>query len=832
MEKKEKIEEKEYNFKEIEEKWLKIWNEKDFFKTRQDPNREKYYVLEMFPYPSGDPHMGHLKNYVIGDVVARYKIRNGFNVLHPMGWDSFGLPAENAAIEHNIHPRIWTKKNIEKMKSMLNRIGITYDWDREVTTCEPDYYKWTQWLFLKLYEKGLAYKKKAPVNWCPHCKTVLANEQVVDGKCERCGTEVTKKELSQWFFKITDYAQRLLDDIGLLSGWPKKVLTMQRNWIGRSEGAEVEFKIKDLKEKVTVFTTRPDTLFGVTFFALAPEHPLVDKILKESPYKKQIKELREKVKKKKDIERIAEGAEKEGAPTGFYAINPINGDEVPVWIADYILVEYGTGAIMGVPAHDHRDFEFAKKYDIPIKQVIKPIEGEDPLPDAPFEEKGIMTNSGPYSGLLSEEGAEKIIKELEKKGIGKRKINYRLRDWLISRQRYWGAPIPIIHCEKCGIVPVPEKDLPVLLPEDVNFLPQGKPPLATNEEFMNTTCPKCGGPAKREPETMDTFVDSSWYYLRYASPHEEDKPFDKKDVNYWLPVDQYIGGVEHAILHLMYSRFITKALYDMGYVNFVEPFKNLFTQGMITKDGAKMSKSKGNTVSPGTIIEKYGADTARVMILFAGPPELDMEWSDQGVEGAFRFLNRVWRLYATNIPYIKDISWREISQEELSKEGKDLRRKLHKTIKKVTEDIEGRFHFNTAISSIMELINALYKFDAQKANEADLVILREALDMVLSLLNPFAPHITEELWEMMGHKEPLYFEKWPIHNEKYMEEEIYIIAVQVNGKLRAKVSVDADKTDEEVKEIILNDEKIKKWVEGKDIRKFILVKRKVANIVV
>ncbi len=832
MEKKEKIEEKEYNFKEIEEKWLKIWNEKDFFKTRQDPSKEKYYVLEMFPYPSGDPHMGHLKNYVIGDVVARYKIRNGFNVLHPMGWDSFGLPAENAAIEHNIHPHIWTKKNIEKMKSMLNRIGITYDWDREVTTCEPDYYKWTQWLFLKLYEKGLAYKKKAPVNWCPHCKTVLANEQVIDGKCERCGTEVTKKELSQWFFKITDYAQRLLDDIGLLSGWPKKVLTMQRNWIGRSEGAEVVFEIKDLKEKVTVFTTRPDTLFGVTFFALAPEHPLVDKILKESPYKKQIEKLRERVKKKKDIERVAEGAEKEGVPTGFYAINPINGDEVPVWIADYILIEYGTGAIMGVPAHDHRDFEFAKKYDIPIRQVIKPIEGEDPLPDAPFEEKGIMINSGPYSGLLSEEGTEKIIKELEKKDIGKRKVNYRLRDWLISRQRYWGAPIPIIHCEKCGIVPVPEKDLPVLLPEDVDFLPQGKPPLATNDKFINTTCPKCGGPAKREPETMDTFVDSSWYYLRYASPHEEDKPFDKKDVNYWLPVDQYIGGVEHAILHLMYSRFITKALYDMGYVNFVEPFKNLFTQGMITKDGAKMSKSKGNTVSPGTIIEKYGADTARVMILFAGPPELDMEWSDQGVEGAFRFLNRVWRLYTTNIPYIKDISGREVSQEELSKEGKDLRRKLHKTIKKVTEDIEGRFHFNTAISSIMELINTLYKFEAQKANEADLVILREALDTILSLLNPFAPHITEELWEMMGHKEPLYFEKWPIHNEKYMEEEIYIIAVQVNGKVRAKVSVEADKTDQEVKEAILNDEKIKKWIEGKDIKKFILVKRKVANIVV
>ncbi len=832
MEKKEKIEEKEYNFKEIEEKWLKIWNEKDFFKTRQDPSKEKYYVLEMFPYPSGDPHMGHLKNYVIGDVVARYKIRNGFNVLHPMGWDSFGLPAENAAIEHNIHPHIWTKKNIEKMKSMLNRIGITYDWDREVTTCESDYYKWTQWLFLKLYEKGLAYKKKAPVNWCPHCKTVLANEQVIDGKCERCGTEVTKKELSQWFFKITDYAQRLLDDIGLLSGWPKKVLTMQRNWIGRSEGAEVVFEIKDLKEKVTVFTTRPDTLFGVTFFALAPEHPLVDKILKESPYKKQIEKLRERVKKKKDIERVAEGAEKEGVPTGFYAINPINGDEVPVWIADYILIEYGTGAIMGVPAHDHRDFEFAKKYDIPIRQVIKPIEGEDPLPDAPFEEKGIMINSGPYSGLLSEEGTEKIIKELEKKDIGKRKVNYRLRDWLISRQRYWGAPIPIIHCEKCGIVPVPEKDLPVLLPEDVDFLPQGKPPLATNDKFINTTCPKCGGPAKREPETMDTFVDSSWYYLRYASPHEEDKPFDKKDVNYWLPVDQYIGGVEHAILHLMYSRFITKALYDMGYVNFVEPFKNLFTQGMITKDGAKMSKSKGNTVSPGTIIEKYGADTARVMILFAGPPELDMEWSDQGVEGAFRFLNRVWRLYTTNIPYIKDISGREVSQEELSKEGKDLRRKLHKTIKKVTEDIEGRFHFNTAISSIMELINTLYKFEAQKANEADLVILREALDTILSLLNPFAPHITEELWEMMGHKEPLYFEKWPIHNEKYMEEEIYIIAVQVNGKVRAKVSVEADKTDQEVKEAILNDEKIKKWIEGKDIKKFILVKRKVANIVV
>ncbi len=832
MKKEERIGEKPYNFKEIEEKWLKIWKEKDFFRTREDPDKKKYYVLEMFPYPSGDPHMGHLKNYVIGDVVARYKIRNGFNVLHPMGWDSFGLPAENAAIEHNIHPHIWTKRNIEKMKTMLNRIGITYDWDREVTTCEPDYYKWTQWLFLKLYEKGLAYKKKAPVNWCPHCKTVLANEQVIDGKCERCGTEVTKKELSQWFFKITDYAQRLLDDINLLSGWPKKVLTMQKNWIGRSEGAEVNFEIKELKEEVTVFTTRPDTLFGVTFFALAPEHPLVDKILEKTPYKKQIEELREKVKKKKDIERIAEGAEKEGVPTGYHAINPINGDEVPIWIADYILIEYGTGAIMGVPAHDHRDFEFAKKYNLPIKQVIKPIEGENPLPDAPFEEKGIMVDSGPYSGLTSEEGTEKIIKYLEKKEIGKRKINYRLRDWLISRQRYWGAPIPVVYCEKCGIVPVPEKDLPVLLPENVDFLPQGKPPLATNEEFMNTTCPKCGGPARREPETMDTFVDSSWYYLRYSSPHEEDKPFDKDKVNYWLPVDQYIGGVEHAILHLMYSRFITKALYDMGYVDFVEPFKNLFTQGMITKDGAKMSKSKGNTVSPGSIIEKYGADTARVMILFAGPPELDMEWSDQGVEGAFRFLNRVWRLYITNIPYIKDIPLRDVANEELSDQGKELRRKLHKTIKKVTEDIEERFHFNTAISSIMELINLLYKFNAEQAKEGDLVILREALDTVLSLLNPFAPHMTEELWEMMGHKEPLYFEKWPTHNEKYMEEEIYIIAVQVNGKVRAKVSVEADKTDEEVKEIILSNEKVKKWTEGKDIRKFILVKRKIANIVV
>ena len=832
MKKEEKREEREYNFKEIEEKWLKIWNEKEFFKTRQDKNREKYYVLEMFPYPSGDPHMGHLKNYVIGDVVARYKIRNGFNVLHPMGWDSFGLPAENAAIEHKIHPHIWTKGNIEKMKKMLNRIGITYDWDREVTTCEPDYYKWTQWLFLKLYEKGLAYKKKAPVNWCPHCKTVLANEQVIDGKCERCGTEVTKKELSQWFFKITDYAERLLNDIHLLSGWPRKVLTMQKNWIGRSEGAEVEFEIKKLGETVTVFTTRPDTLFGVTFFALAPEHPLVNKIIEKSPYKKQIEALRERVKKKKDIDRIAEGAEKEGVPTGFYAVNPINGDEVPVWIADYILVEYGTGAIMGVPAHDHRDFEFAKKYKIPIKEVIKPLKGESTLPDAAFEEKGIMVDSGPYSGLSSEEGAEKIIKYHESKDIGRRKINYRLRDWLISRQRYWGAPIPVVYCEKCGIVPVPEKDLPVLLPENVDFLPQGKPPLATSEEFMNTTCPKCGGPARREPETMDTFVDSSWYYLRYTSPHEDDKPFDKEQVNYWLPVDQYIGGVEHAILHLMYSRFITKALYDMGYVNFVEPFKNLFTQGMITKDGAKMSKSKGNIVSPGSIIEKYGADTARVMILFAGPPELDMEWSDQGVEGAFRFLNRVWRLYTTNIPYIKDIETKEMDQNMLSKEGKEIRRKTHKTIKKVTEDIEERFHFNTAISSIMELINLLYKFKPEGASKEDLVVLKEALETIVSLLNPFAPHMTEELWEMMGHKEPLYFEGWPKYRNEYMEEEIYIIAVQVNGKVRAKVDVTADKTDEEVKDIILSNEKIKKWVEGKEIKKFILVKRKVANIVV
>lgn len=831
--------EERYDFAEVEKKWREYWNKNNCFKSCVDSKKPKYYVLEMFPYPSGEPHMGHVKNYVIGDVVARYKHSQGYNILHPMGWDAFGLPAENAAIQHKIHPSIWTKINIQKMKDTLTNMSISYDWDREIATCDPDYYKWTQWIFLQLYKKGLAYKKKAVVNWCPSCNVVLANEQVIDGKCWRCDSEIVKKELSQWFFKITEYAQRLLDDIECLEEWPEKVLTMQRNWIGRSEGARVEFPIKGSDKTIPVFTTRPDTLYGATYFLLSPEHPLVDEIIRDSPYKDEVQNFKKKVSKESAIDRVSGVLEKRGCFTGKYVINPLNDEEIPIWVANYILMEYGTGAVMAVPAHDQRDFEFAKKYNLPIRIVIQPKDKRvtsDTMESA-FDQEGIMVNSGQFNGLSSSKSVDVIIDYLIKKGSGKREVNYRLRDWLISRQRYWGAPIPMIYCTDCGMVPVAEVDLPVLLPEGVDFKPKGMSPLTSSKEFVNTICPKCGKEAKRETDTMDTFVCSSWYYLRFCSPKNNTVPFDAEELKYWMPVDQYIGGVEHAILHLLYSRFFTKALYDMKYVNFKEPFKRLFTQGMVCKDGAAMSKSKGNIVNPGKIFLKFGIDATRVMMLFAGPPEVDMEWTDKGMEGASRFLNRVWRLIYNNIDcFKKPKNKEEVSPEDISMEAKKIRQKTHQTIKKVTEDIEERFHFNTAISAIMELVNEVYKFqletEEKQGKEVDAFVLKEALKMIVRLLGPIAPHFSEELWHEMGNKEIIYTLPWPKYDKKMLEEEEKLIVVQINGKLRGKLTVSTSCDDEKIKEEALSLPKIQEKIEGKKIIKVIVVSGKLINIVI
>lgn len=831
--------EERYNFSEVEKKWQEYWTKNNFFKSYVDFKKPKYYVLEMFPYPSGEPHMGHVKNYVIGDVVARYKHSQGYNILHPMGWDAFGLPAENAAIQNNIHPSIWTKKNIQKMKDTLTNMSISYDWDREIATCNPDYYKWTQWLFLQLFKKGLAYKKKSVVNWCPSCNVVLANEQVIDGKCWRCDFEVIKKELSQWFFKITEYAQRLLDDIESLEEWPEKVITMQRNWIGRSEGARIEFPIKGSDKTIPVFTTRPDTLYGATYFLLSPEHPLVEEVIKDSPYEDKVYSFKKKVSKESTIDRVSGVLEKKGCFTGKYVINPLNDEEIPIWLANYVLMDYGTGAVMAVPAHDQRDFEFAKKYNLPIRIVIQPKNKKvtSDTMEAAFDQEGIMVNSGQFNGLPSSKSLDVIIDYLIEKGSGKREVNYRLRDWLISRQRYWGAPIPMIYCSDCGMVPVPESDLPILLPENVDFRPKGMSPLASSKEFVNTICPKCGKEAKRETDTMDTFVCSSWYYLRFCSPKNNTEPFDAEELRYWMPVDQYIGGVEHAILHLLYSRFFTKALYDMGFVNFKEPFKRLFTQGMVCKDGAAMSKSKGNIVNPGEIFSKFGIDATRIMMLFTGPPEADMEWTDKGMEGASRFLNRVWRLVYNNIDCFKEPKNKEeISSEDISVEAKNLRQKTHQTIKKVTEDIEERFHFNTAISAIMELVNEVYKFQLEtgekQGKEGDIFILRETLEMIIRLLGPIAPHFSEELWHKMGNKEIIYTQPWPKYDKKISEEEEKLIVVQVNGKLRGKLIVSASCDDEKIKEEALSLPKIQEKIEGKKIIKVIVVSGKLVNIVV
>lgn len=817
---------KRYEFRDIEAKWQQKWADEQAYKVVEDPDKEKYYVLEMFPYPSGNLHMGHVRNYSIGDVVARMKHMQGYNVLHPMGWDSFGLPAENAAIKRGVFPRDWTLSNIDNMRAQLKSMGISYDWDREVATCLPDYYKWTQWLFLQLYKKGLAYKKHAAVNWCPSCATVLANEQVVDGHCERCDAVVEKKNLDQWFFKITDYAQRLLDDLEKLPGWPEKVKTMQNNWIGRSEGVEAVFKT-EAGEDLPVFTTRVDTIFGVTYMVLAPEHPMVEKLTAGTEYAEPVAEFVRKVQKLSNVDRTSGNLEKEGMFIGAYAINPATGDRVPIWITNYVLMDYGTGAVMGVPAHDERDFDFAGKYGLPVKRVIAESadQADAPLTEA-YVDLGVLVNSGEFDGLMNKPQAIDAIAEmLTEKGLGKKVINYRLRDWLISRQRYWGAPIPMVYCEKCGQQPVPEDQLPVLLPTDVEFLPFGESPLKTSPTFADTVCPCCGGHATREMDTMDTFMCSSWYYLRYCDPNNVDAAWDKDKTDYWMAVDQYIGGVEHAILHLMYSRFFTKALYDMGLVSVEEPFTNLLTQGMVLKDGTKMSKSLGNVVSPEEIIDKYGADTARLFILFAAPPERDLEWNDSAVEGCYRFLNRIWKMvYA-----ITEAGYQE---RELTAADKDLRRVTHATLKKVTSDIAERFNFNTAISAMMEMVNAMTAYrDAEKEN-CNSAVINDAVEKLIVMLSPFAPHIADELWQSTGHEGIVYNVAWPQYNEEFMRKDEVEIAVQINGKVKGRLSLASGLDKVAAEQAVRETAEFAAWTEGKQIVKFIVVPEKLVNIVV
>lgn len=817
----------------IEAKWQKYWEENKTFKVEMDKDKPKSYVLEMFPYPSGNLHMGHVRNYSIGDVIARFRTMKGFNVLHPMGWDSFGMPAENAAIKHNIPPKKWTLENIANMTRQLKALGLSYDWDREVTTCKEDYYKWTQWFFELFYKRGLAVKKESAVNWCDTCNTVLANEQVIDGKCWRCDHEVVKKDLSQWFFKITDYADELLKDLDLLPGWPERVKTMQHNWIGRSEGLEFSFEIPALNDTVAVYTTRPDTAYGVTFMALAAEHPLIKKICENNPKADEINAFCERVRNQSEIERTSSESEKEGVFTGVYCINPFTGRKVEIWVTNYVLYDYGTGAVMGVPTGDQRDWMFADKYGIEKIVTICPIGKELNLEEmtCAYEEKeGMLVNSGEFTGMEMHKAMSAIMDKAEVEGFGKRRVNYRLRDWLISRQRYWGAPIPIIYCPHCGEVLVPEDQLPVRLPEDVSFTAGAKSPLATSEEFVHCKCPKCGADAIRETDTMDTFLCSSWYYLRYTDAHNDKMPFDKELNNYWGPVDQYIGGIEHAILHLLYSRFFVKVLRDAGLVDYDEPFSNLLTQGMVIKDGAKMSKSLGNVVSPEEILSKYGADTARLFILFAAPPERELEWSDQGVEGSFRFLNRIWRIVqAFEAVLAQKVT--EYDHSNLSEADKDLRRVLHSSIKKVTNDIETRFNFNTAISTMMELVNALYAYK-EAAKEPNAGLIYEAISDLIKMMSPFVPHITEELWRgAIDANSSVHEQSWPECDEEALKVDNVEIVLQVNGKVRGRLTVPAEATKEELEKIAMADANVQAHIGDATVRKVICVPGRLVNIV-
>lgn len=819
---------------EIEKKWQKVWEENDAFQVDDNSDKPKYYALSMFPYPSGKLHMGHVRNYTITDVIARFKKAQGFNVLHPMGWDSFGLPAENAAMKHGANPETWTDENIAYMTKQLKMLGLSYDWNREVTTCKPDYYKWTQWLFLQLYKKGLAYKKEAAVNWCEECGTVLANEQVIDGKCWRCDHIVEKKYLSQWFFKITDYADVLLEDLDKLPGWGDNVKTMQANWIGKSHGAILKFKVVDMPDgselEIPVYTTRPDTAYGITYLVVAPEYKDIEK-LTTPENKAKVEEYRANARKMTEIERLSTERVKTGVPLGTHCLNPLTGETFPLWTADYALVEYGTGAVMAVPTHDTRDFDFAKKFNLPMKVVIQSPENPSDCKDSAYTEPGVLVNSGEFNGMPNEQAKKAITEKAVKEGFGEFKTQYRLRDWLISRQRYWGAPIPVIYCDKCGIVPVPEDQLPVLLPKDVDFSVVGKSPITTSKTFVETTCPHCGGKARRETDTMDTFVCSSWYYLRYSDAKNPDMPFAKDKVNKWLPVDQYVGGIEHAILHLLYSRFFTKALRDLGLLDFDEPFKNLLTQGMVLKDGSKMSKSKGNTVDPDEIFENFGADTARLFILSDSPPARDFDWSDAGVEGCYKFLNRVWRLIATNA---SDISLDYKLQFPLTKENDDLVRNVHIAIKGITNDISNDFQFNTVISKYRELTNAIYEWRGAKKslNDEDKAVMSFAITSLIKLMSPVAVHLTEEAWSELGAEKSIHEEAWCEWDENLAKASSITLVVQVNGKVKDKIEVDEALSQEEMKTVALESQKVKELTEDKEIVKVIVVPKKLVNIVV
>ena len=817
-----------YVAQDIEKKWQTYWEESGVFKTEYDPSKEKYYVLEMFPYPSGNLHMGHVRNYSIGDVVARFKKMRGFNVLHPMGWDAFGMPAENAAIKNGVSPKDWTLDNIANMTRQQKELGLSYDWGREVATCKEDYYRWTQWIFQQFYKKGLAYKKEAKVNWCEHDHTVLANEQVIDGKCWRCDNDVVKKDLKQWFFKITDYADRLLDDLDTLDQWPDRVKAMQRNWIGRSEGTQFAFYVPKIDKSFEVYTTRVDTLFGVSYVVLAPEHPYVKELIQDASNKAELEAFIETLRNQSDIERTSTEAEKVGMFTGSYATHPITGKEVPIWIANYVLADYGTGAVMGVPAHDERDYAFAKKYDLPVNWVIQNTAQDLDFAslDTAFTEDGILVNSGDFNGKTSEEARQALGDYFTEQGTGRKTVNFRLRDWLISRQRYWGCPIPVVYCEKCGEQLVPEDQLPVKLPEDVSFDGGAISPLATSENFLNTTCPCCGGPARREIDTMDTFIDSSWYFLRYTDARNDKEVFNKEIAKYWMNVDQYIGGIEHAILHLLYARFFVKVLHDIGLVEVDEPFKALLTQGMVLKEGSKMSKSKGNVVSPEEIIAKYGADTARLFILFAAPVDRDLDWSDQGVEGSYRFLGRVWRIIDT---------YQQLGasghHDSLSKDETALRRELHRAIKKVTEDLDGKFNFNTAISTVMELVNAMYQFkDSHDTVQSELA--KELVEKLTLLLAPFVPHITEEIWHECGFEGSVHAASWPTYEESALVVDEVEVAVQVNGKVRDKLTVSVSLSKEELEAAAKALPRVQEFTEGKTVVKVIVVPKKLINIVV
>jgi len=855
-----------YNPQSIEPFWQQQWESGKVFRVTEDPKRPKYYCLVMFPYPSGRIHMGHVRNYVIGDVVARYKGMRGMNVLHPMGWDAFGLPAENAAIERGVHPSRWTDENMLYMRTQLKRLGLSYDWEREVATCKPDYYKWNQWFFLKMVERGLAYKKMSAVNWCPSCETVLANEQVIDGACWRCGTSVIQKELEQWFFKITAYAEELLSGCDRLSGWPERVLSMQRNWIGKSVGVEADFPLAgQAGQAIRIFTTRQDTLFGATFIALAPEHPMVEEIVRGKKEAAAVREFAARIQKQDRTVRAAEENEKEGIFTGAHAINPMTDERIPIWLGNFVLMEYGTGAIMCVPAHDQRDFEFAKKYNIPVRVVIQNPEGtlkSDELTAAYADEAGTLVRSGKFSGLTPHEAREKIAEFIASEKLGRRTVNYKLRDWGISRQRYWGTPIPILYCERCGTVPVPYGDLPVTLPQDVPFTGKGGSPLAADKNFLNVKCPKCGGPARRETDTMDTFVDSSWYFLRYLSPKMDTAPFDTKSAAYWMPVDQYIGGIEHAVLHLLYARFFTKVVRDLGLTKADEPFLNLLTQGMVCmetyrcgehgwlfpgevtgpeKDGGrcphcgrpalrgrveKMSKSKKNIVDPEHLIATYGADTARLFSLFAAPPEKDLEWNEAGVEGASRFLNRVWRLATSH-------SGRRTAPEASGTDGSDeMRRVTHRTIKKVTGDLDQNFQFNTAVAALMEFYNAITDREREAGASQNGEATDEAIRTLVILLSPFAPHIAEELWKRLGRDGSVFQQPWPDWNEAALATDEVTIVIQINGRLRSQIRVPADLDEKTIQSRAMADGKIKDWLKGQTPKKVIHVKGKLVNIVI